>query len=144
MLIYRSVEAPSNSVAAEQYNSDVTVSTMSVLPAILLPVTGEAAAKAISNKEFQHLQQLITEYEAQESVTAAGTSAATTNQTSSSSSSKSATAASSSAAPAAAGSSEDGVSWAGEVYEKDELRGVERGYLKFSKRLARQPEQCAR
>jgi hypothetical protein len=27
---------------------------------------------------------------------------------------------------------------------RDELRGAERGYLKFSKRLARQLQQCAR
>eukprot|EP00775_Hariotina_reticulata_P010797 gene10797-10953_t len=30
------------------------------------------------------------------------------------------------------------------AYEKDEVRGMERSYLKFSKRLARQPQQCAR
>lgn len=35
-------------------------------------------------------------------------------------------------------------SWAGEQYEEDHLRGVEGSYLKFAKRLARQPDQCAR
>jgi hypothetical protein len=47
-------------------------------------------------------------------------------------------------AAAAAGGGEEGGSWAGEGYEEDQLRGVERGYLKFSKRLARQPQQLAR
>lgn len=35
-------------------------------------------------------------------------------------------------------------SWAGEAYEKDEIRGVDRSYVKFSKRLARCPQQCVR
>jgi hypothetical protein len=34
--------------------------------------------------------------------------------------------------------------WAGEGYEPTRLRGVVRSYVKFSKRLARAPRQCAR
>lgn len=83
------------------------------------------------------MQQLISDYEAQESASAASTSTSTKPTAAAATSSAA-------AADAAAGSTEDGASWAGETYEKDEIRGVERGYLKFSKRVARQPEQCAR
>jgi hypothetical protein len=34
--------------------------------------------------------------------------------------------------------------WAGEAYEEDQVRGVVPSYMKFSKRLAKQPAQCAR
>lgn len=118
---------------------------------MVLHAADESATRAISNKELQHVQQLLSHYEQQESAAAAAAanSGSTTSTTSTASnSSKSAAAANTSsattAASAAGSSSEDAVSWAGEEYEKDYLRGVERGYLKFSKRLARQPEQCAR
>ncbi|GLC43497.1 hypothetical protein PLESTM_001479600 [Pleodorina starrii] len=35
-------------------------------------------------------------------------------------------------------------SWAGEEYEEDHVRGVQGAYLKYSARLTRQPDQCAR
>lgn len=35
-------------------------------------------------------------------------------------------------------------SWAGEGYEPDQMRGVVRSYVKFSKRVNRQPQQCVR
>jgi len=35
-------------------------------------------------------------------------------------------------------------SWAGEQYERASVRGVDRAYLKFQKRLRRCPEQCLR
>jgi hypothetical protein len=35
-------------------------------------------------------------------------------------------------------------SWAGEGYEPTQLRGVVRSYVKFSKRVERQPLQCVR
>jgi hypothetical protein len=34
--------------------------------------------------------------------------------------------------------------WEPEQYEEDKVRGVESAYLRFSQRLERQPDQCAR
>lgn len=39
---------------------------------------------------------------------------------------------------------EAGASWAGEEYEPDAVQCMQRSYLKFMKRIARQPQQCAR
>ena len=38
----------------------------------------------------------------------------------------------------------EGESWAGEQYERASVRGVDRAYLKFQKRLRRCPDQCLR
>jgi hypothetical protein len=103
----------------------------------------EAAAKSISSKELQYVQQLMAEYEAAEAATTTGTGATASSSRQAQQQQQHAAAATAAAASDAAGDGEGG-SWVGEGYEEDQLRGVERGYLKFSKRLARQPQQCAR
>lgn len=42
------------------------------------------------------------------------------------------------------GSGSAPMSWLGEEYEEDAVRGLDPAYLKFSARLARQPGQCVR
>jgi hypothetical protein len=49
-----------------------------------------------------------------------------------------------SAEPSGGDDGGEGESWAGEQYERASVRGVDRAYLKFQKRLRRCPEQCLR
>jgi hypothetical protein len=116
-------------------------------PALFCVAHADAGGiKTIPNKELQHVQQLLAAYEATEGAPAA---AATTNSatatTSSSSTQRSAVAAAAAAAGSADGAEGDGgVSWAGEEYEPDRVQCMQGSYLKFMKRLGRQPQQCAR
>uniref|UniRef100_A0A383VRP2 Programmed cell death protein 2 C-terminal domain-containing protein n=1 Tax=Tetradesmus obliquus TaxID=3088 RepID=A0A383VRP2_TETOB len=103
---------------------------------------GEAGAKSISSKELQHVQQLLAAYEAAEA--AAGTTSSTGTSAAPGTSRQQQQAAAAASSADAAAAADEGGSWAGEGYEEDQARGVERGYLKFAKRLARQPKQCAR
>lgn len=107
---------------------------------------GTSTVKGISRQELQHVQQLLAAYKASEGPAAAAAAAAA-----SSSQSSQAAAAAAAAAPAAAGGGaaadaegEGGASWAGEEYEPDSVSCMQRSYLKFMKRIARQPQQCAR
>jgi hypothetical protein len=113
---------------------------------LLLVLTDAAAAKGISDKELQHVKQLLDVYQAESaivhgSITSIGSSGGSSG---SHSCLQQQGPAATVAAAARAGEDEPEGSWAGELYEKDEVRGVERSYLKFSKRVARQPQQCAR
>jgi hypothetical protein len=93
-----------------------------------------ASSKALPNKELQHVQQLLAAYEAAQGA-GASTAAATANGNTQK-------------PPAAAadvdGVGEGGASWAAEEYEPDNVQCMQRSYLKFMKRIARQPQQCAR
>jgi hypothetical protein len=118
--------------------------TLASLP---VPCADGRGSKTIPNKELQHVQQLLAAYEATEGASAAAVT--NTAAASSSSSQKSAIAAAAAAAAAAAGTADGaegdgGVSWAGEEYEPDRVQCMQGSYLKFMKRLGRQPQQCAR
>ncbi|KAF8065777.1 PED1 [Scenedesmus sp. PABB004] len=91
----------------------------------------------LSGAELAHVQELLAAYRAAEAAAAGGAG---------SSAAAAAPAAPAPGGAAGAGGGEGGgeEAWGGEGYEKPELRGVERGYLKFSRRLARRPQQCAR
>jgi hypothetical protein len=88
------------------------------------------------NKELQHVQQLLAAYEAAQGAGASTAAAAAAN----SSTQKPPRA----AAADGDGDGEGGASWAGEEYEPDSVQCMLRSYLKFMKRLGRQPQQCAR
>jgi len=111
----------------------------------MLPIA-DASSKAISTKELQHVQELLTAYEAADNNPAptGSNASSSTGNTSSSSAQPAATAAAAAGASTAEAEGEAGASWAGEEYEPDNVRCMQRSYLKFMKRLARQPQQCAR
>lgn len=89
------------------------------------------------------MRQLLAAYEAAEGanapVAAAGSNAGSNQR-------PPAVAAAAAAAAASGGEAdaEAGASWAGEEYEPDAVQCMQRSYLKFMKRIARQPQQCAR
>lgn len=91
------------------------------------------------------MQQLLQAYEATEGACAAASASATAAATGNGSSSERPVRPAAAAAGSADGAEGDGgVSWAGEEYEPDSVQCMQRSYLKFMKRLARQPQQCAR
>lgn len=114
----------------------------------MLPIADAASSKAISSKELQHVQELLTAYEAADNIPAPTGSTSSSSSAGNASSSSAQPAATAAAAAAGASNAdaegEAGASWAGEEYEPDNVRCMQRSYLKFMKRLARQPQQCAR
>ncbi|GAB4818916.1 hypothetical protein N2152v2_005962 [Parachlorella kessleri] len=131
--------------------------TRACLPSFYLIAEAEpqaAAGKQLAKQEREHLQQLLLQYQ-QES----GQELVDGSSNVSSSSSAGSQAGAAAAAAAAAGAclpSIEGTSdsWGGEGYEQDAVLhapdkarqggGVKPAYLKFTKRLAACPDQCAR
>ena len=77
-------------------------------------------------------ERLLAQYAAAEGIASTSDSAAA------------AAAATAAAAAAAASTAGGGAEWSGEGYEKGAVEGLDKRYLKFSKRLRRAPEQCMR
>ena len=92
-----------------------------------------SSASALTPTERADAERLLARYAAAEGIASEGDDAA---------------AAAAAVAAAAAASSSGGVGgdaeWSGEGYEAGTAEGLDRRYLKFSKRLRRAPEQCVR
>lgn len=101
----------------------------------------EPADAGIPERELQHARRLLAEYQ---QAPAAGGDA---DELSGSGGGTSQGRRAGGGGGGACGKDEDGggaEAWGGEGYEPTQLRGVVRSYVKFSKRVARQPMQCAR
>jgi pre-rRNA-processing protein TSR4 len=82
------------------------------------------AEKAMTASEAADAERLLAQYAAAEGIASASDS----------------TASAAAAAAAAAAASGGGAEWTGESYEKSVVEGLDKKYLKFSKRLRRAPE----
>ena len=111
-----------------------------VLPEFLLVAEEEPEGdEKVAKREMDHVQDLLAKYQVEENgeleelVESQKGEMDEENEAVATSSSQS-----------VQGKEKEALSWAGEEYEEDQVKGVLPSYLKFANRLQRVPEQCVR
>ncbi|GBF91672.1 hypothetical protein Rsub_03976 [Raphidocelis subcapitata] len=114
------------------------------LPEFQVYAEEEPPEASVPERELRHARELLARYQAEAEAGGGAPAAAPAGAAPSGSGRHKAAAGGGGGGGGARDEGEGPESWAGEGYEPTEMRGVVRSYVKFSKRVARQPLQCAR